>query len=501
MAILPEYDRYDALGLAELVRRREVTPAELLEEAISRTERINPALNAVISTFYERARRQAAGDPGSGPFAGVPFLLKDLLHALAGVPLSSGSTALRSWTPDRNSELVDRFLAAGLIPFGKTNTPEFGLLAVTEPEAFGPTHNPWDLTRTPGGSSGGAGAAVAAGLVPMASAGDGGGSIRIPAAACGLFGLRPSRGRTPSGPRFGEVWEGAVSDLCVSRSVRDSAALLDAVEGAAEGDPFVAAPPARPYVEEVGADPGILRIAFSTRSAIGPVDPEYVAAVHRTAALLEDLGHRVEEAEPEVDGEAVAHCYLTLYFGQVAADLRLLDRERGAGARRQTEAATRTLGLIGEALPAAEYVDQHRAWNGFARAVGVFERRHDLYLTPTIAGPPVRIGELAPRPADRMAMRLAEALHAGRLVRASGMVRRMAIQNLARTPFTQLANLTGRPAMSVPVEWGEGGLPIGMHFMAAWGGEDVLLRLASQLEEARPWSERRPPPPSTGLRG
>jgi amidase len=489
----PEYDRYDALGLAELVRSHQVAVPELLEEAISRAEALNPLLNAIVLPLYEMARRSASRERSEGPFAGVPFLLKDLLHAYAGVPLSSGSLGLRDYSPDQDSELVARFERAGLVVFGKTNVPEFGLVAITEPKAFGAARNPWDLTRSPGGSSGGSAAAVAAGIVPMASATDGGGSIRIPAGWTGIFGLKPSRGRTPSGPYHAEVWEGAVVEHVLTRSVRDSAAALDLAAAPARGDPYPRAQPARPYAAEVGARTRRLRIAFTARSPLGTaVDRECRAAVERTARLCEDLGHHVTEREAPIDGIAVARAYLTLYFGQVGADLRWIARNVGRKAARQVEDATRVLGSIGESISAAEYVEARASWNRFGRAMGGFHGRFDLYLTPTAARPPAPIGSLEGSPLVRIALKLVNRLRAGGAFRATGLLEKLALENLAPVPFTQLANLTGQPAMSVPLHWTPDGLPCGSQFVAPVGAEATLIRLAAQLEEASPWFDRRP---------
>ncbi len=495
---MQDYDRYDGLGLAELIRKGEVSPAELCETAIARAEALNPRLNAVVTPMYELARRAAAAAPGNSPFAGVPFLLKDILHAFAGVPLSHGSAALRNYVPERDSEIVRRFKAAGLVTLGKTNTPEFALMGVTEPAAFGPTRNPWNPEHTPGGSSGGSAAAVAAGIVPLASATDGGGSIRIPAACCGLFGLRPSRGRVPVGPAQAEVWDGASSDHVLTRSVRDSAAMLDCIHGADPGAPYVAPPPARPYLEETRQPPGRLRIGFSTASPLGlEVHDECVRAVADCAHLLETLGHKVEEAAPAIDGHELAKCYITMYFGQVAADVREVRGLVGrAAARRGLEPATRALGLLGRTLPAADFVAAKRRWNGFAQAMATFHERYDLYLTPTLAHPPVKIGALQPPLAERLATRIINALGLGRLMLASGIVDKLATQSLSKTPFTQLANLTGQPAMSVPLHWTGDGLPCGVQFIAPMGDEATLIRLAAQLEQARPWCDRRPDLPT-----
>lgn len=494
MGTFSEYDRYDALGLAGLMARKDVTPAELCEEAIARIERINPKLNAVIYRMFDAARKSAGEKPAGGPFAGVPFLLKDLLTACAGVPLSMGCKALREYIPPRDSELMKRYRAAGMVFLGKTNTPEFGLMGVTEPEAFGPTRNPWDLNRTPGGSSGGSAAAVASGMVPMASGGDGGGSIRIPSSHCGLFGLKPTRGRVPTGPEYGEIWQGAAVEHVITRSVRDSAAMLDAISGPDAGAPYIIPGPERPFLEEVGRDPGRLRVAFTKRSPLKTdVHPECVKAVEDAAKLLADLGHVVDEAEPAIDGIALAKSYFTMYFGEIAADIADMRRIIG---RRMTpadvEGPTWALKLLGDAFSAGEFVLAIRQWNTFARQMGVFHGKYDLFLTPTVAFPPVKIGELKPKPAEEKAMRVVNRLNLGRLLRLSGIADKLAIESLAKTPFTQLANLTGQPAMSVPLHWTADGLPIGVQFVARFGDEATLFRLAGQLEKARPWFDRRP---------
>jgi amidase len=494
MSDFKEYEQYDGLGLAELIRSRQVPAAEVCEAAVTRIERINPRLNAVVTPLFEFGRRAVAQGPPSGSFQGVPFLLKDLLSVLAGAPLSFGCKALKNFVPDHDSELVRRFKRAGLVILGKTNTPEFGLVAYTEPELFGPTRNPWDLSRTPGGSSGGAAAAVAAGMVPLAGGGDGGGSIRIPAAYCGLFGLKPTRGRTPSGPDFGELWQGAVIEHALTRSVRDSAALLDATLGADAGAPFVLAPPERPYSEEIRREPGRLRIAFDLRSPIGtPVHPENEIAVLQTALLLQKLGHEVDAAAPDLDGNALGRSYLTMLYAEVAADLKDLGAVLGRPTRpSDVETATWTLGLLGRCEPASALAEARRLWGRAARTMGRFHQTYDLYLTPTTAQPPARIGELQPKPYESAALKLLNRLELGRWLRRSGIIERIAFQNLARTPFTQLANFTGQPAMSVPLHWTRAGLPCGVHFMARIGDEATLFRLGAQLEQASPWFHRRP---------
>lgn len=495
MPLLPEYASHDALGLAQLVRERQVTPLELVNAAIARIEALNPALNAVIHTMYDQARRAAEGALPAGPFLGVPFLVKDLIATVAGEPFRCGSRFLRDYRPPADSELVRRYRAAGLIITGKTNTPEFGLTPFTEPERFGPTRNPWNLDRTPGGSSGGSAAAVAAGMVPMAGGGDGGGSIRIPASCCGLFGLKPSRGRVPTGPGIGEIWQGAVVEGVLTRSVRDTAALLDAVQGPDPGAPYWAPPPARPFLDEVGADPGRLRIAFTTKPMMGKqVDPVCVQAVEDTARLLASLGHTVEEAAPVVDGPALARAFLTMLCGELRGDIT--DAEHLLG-RRATpgdfEPTTWALALLGDQLTAAEFVQAVRLMERTTRQVAPFFAEWDMLLTPTLASPPVPIGSLQPSAAERLQLTVLGRLRAGRLLRLGGVLQQAAEEVFEFIPWTPVFNVTGQPAMSVPLCWSPDGLPVGMHLVGRAADEATLLRLAGQLEQARPWFSRTPP--------
>ncbi|WP_165856450.1 amidase [Marinobacter sp. JSM 1782161] len=480
-----DYLQFDAVGLADLVRRKKVTAREVLSAAIQRAEAVNPAINAICLPQFSDAMK--ASVPEGGAFAGVPFLLKDLAQEQAGKPCTYGSRALRDQVPEQDSAYVRRAQAAGLVIMGRTATPELGLKAVTESRLWGATRNPWDLGLTPGGSSGGSGAAVAAGIVPMAGANDGGGSIRIPAAYNGLFGLKPSRGRVSAGPGMGEHWNGASTDLVVSRSVRDSAVMLDRLAGAEPGDPFRIPPPEWPYADCVRQAPRPLRIGVFTESPYGSdVALECVEAVEATARTLLELGHHVEYARPGFDGRDLARSYLGQYFGEVSA---MMDRAREQyGARdRDFELETRLLGMLGRTLPVPEYVRLRQQWNDFARALGAFFEGFDLYLCPTTGQMPARIGELDTPGHLQAASRLMLLLRAGRLVHRSGMVDDLAMESLARTPFTQLANLTGTPAMSMPLHWTAEGLPVGVHFGAAHGGEGVLFGLAGQLEAALPW--------------
>ncbi len=490
-----EYLAHDATALAAAVASGEVSARQLLDLALAQHARVHARVNALHLLLEGPARAQLEG-PLAGPLAGVPLPIKDVVQDYAGVPTGYGSRAMARFVPREHSAIVRRLLGAGAVIFAKSNVPELGLKAVTDPLAHGRTNNPWDLARTPGGSSGGAAAAVAAGIVPMATGNDGGGSLRIPAACCGLFALKPSRGRVSLAPGFGESWFGAHADGVISRSVRDTALALDVLAGPEPGDPVVIAPPPAPYVELARRDPPRLRVGFSTASPIGtPVHPEAVAAVQRTAALLRRLGHDVDEAAPAIDGAALAADYLHVYLGAVPAAIAWA-RAQGARAD-EFEPLTRVLGALGEGISAGTLTLHLMQWNRHARALGAFHQRHDLWLTPTLAGPPVPHGTGDPPPAQ-VALLMA-LVRTGLLKRLAGsaLVRRaidrIAQENLAHVPYTQLANLTGVPAMSVPLHWTADGLPLGVQFVAPFGGEATLLQLATQLEAAQPWFDRLPP--------
>jgi len=477
-AMAAELARLDATAQAGLVRRREVTAGELVEAAIGRVERLNPALNAVVTPAFERALAAAAAGP-SGPFAGVPYLLKDLAVEWEGVRFTEGSAFLRDHVSAHDQELVRRLRRAGLVPLGKTNTPEFGMSPTCEPALFGPARNPWDPGRSTGGSSGGSAAAVASGMVPMAHGNDLGGSIRYPASCCGLFGLKPTRARNPLGPEYGDVASGLAVEHALTRSVRDSAALLDATAGPDLGDPYWAPPPARPFLAEVGADPGRLRIAFTTRAPGGqPVHPHCVEAARDAARLCDRLGHEVVERDlPEIAprvGAAIGAVLDATVAWIVAYWIRRLGRTPLDG---ELEPATRVAWAAGREVTAAAYllaVDDLRA---FGRTVERALTEVDVWLTPTLGEPPPPLGEIVSTEADpdRAGRRM------GTFVSFAGIV----------------ANITGGPAMSVPLCWSPEGLPIGVHFLGRFGDEATLLRLASQLEAARPWADRWPDPGRT----
>ena len=487
-----DYDQYrqlDGIGLAQAVQQGDITAATLLALARARAAQVNPRINAIVIDMAAQAKERVK-TPLKGRFAGVPFLIKDVTQNYAGVPTTLGSRALQAYVPRRHSHIVERWLAAGLVMFGKTNTPELALKGITEPLLWGPCRNPWQLECSPGGSSGGAAAAVAAGIVPMAGANDGGGSIRIPAAMCGLFGFRPGRGRVSVGPEAGEVWDGASADGVVCHSVRDAAAMLDIMAGPEPGEPFPLTAGCGSYEALLDTPPKVLRIGFSTRSPLGtPVHPAHAAAVGATAQQLIELGHHVEEAAPDIDGQALARAYFYLYFGQTAATLA---EAVAAGARAQDfELETRVLALLGRTVSAGDYVQQRWLWNGFARTLAAYYSRFDLYLTPSLAQPPPRIGSQNLPQWQQAALKPLLALHLGGALLKSGIVDQLANEQLARVPFTQLANLTGTPSMSVPLHQDEDGLPIGVLFNGPIGGEGRLLQLAAQLETAYPWSQRR----------
>lgn len=495
MSDFSDYDKYDGLGLAELVRRKEVKPSQLVEEAISRIEGLNPQLNAVIHKMYDLARKTAQGDLPEGPFKGVPFLLKDLFADYAGEPTRQGSRFHNDFVPDHDSEMVKRFKKAGVIILGKTNTPEYGLVPVTEPELFGPSNNPWDLNRTTGGSSGGSAAAVAARMVPMAHGNDGGGSIRIPASCCGVFGLKPTRGRNPLGPDLDEAWYGLAVDHILTRSVRDSAAMLDATAGPDPGAPYYAPPPPHPFLNEVGADPGRLRIAFTMKPFLpGTVHDDCVKGLEATVRLCQDLGHEMVEASPQIDSRTFAMAFLTMACGETRAAIEQAEAVKGRKASsRDFEATTWAAGLLGRQITAAEFSKAVHLLKCTARQIAPFFDEYDVLLTPTLAMPPLITGALQPKGLEAFALKLLGRLNAGRLIKAFAEIGALADQVFQFIPYTPVFNATGQPAMSVPLHWSDEGLPIGMQFVGRYGDEAMLFRLASQLEEAKPWIDRVPP--------
>lgn len=503
-----DYVAHDGLGLAALVQRGELRATELLDLALQRLKAVNPQLNAVVRRRDDAARREAeaidaaraAGRLQGMPFAGVPFLVKDLLATLAGEPTGCGTARLQQLAMPADSTLVQRFRAAGLVIAGRSNTPELGLTPYTEPRVHGPARNPWRLTHMPGGSSGGSAAAVAAGIVPLASGGDGGGSIRIPASSCGLFGFKPSRGATPTGPSLGLLWSGLAIEHVLTRSVRDSAAALDATAAPEAGAPhagphWASGPPASTLLEAVARPPGRLRIALCTQPLLGRnVQPACVAAAQDAAALLTALGHQVDEAVPPVDRAAVEQAFVTLIAAEAAADLQWIGQATGAPVRpAEVEPATAALALIGRSTPAAELAAAQRLLQGVARGLVGFFTQHDVLLTPTLGSPPQPIGAQQPSAAEQRLLRAVTALGAGWLLRLPAAIQPLLDKTFDTIPFTALFNITGQPAMSVPLHWSADGLPVGVQLAGRFGEDALLFSLAGQLEQARPWFHRRPP--------
>ncbi len=468
MTVLP-----DATELADLVRRGEASPAELVEDAIARIEALNPQINAVIHPRFEAAREEAAGDIPDGPFRGVPFLVKDLGCAIGGEPHYQGCRGLKeaAFRAPHDSYLYQRFKELGLIALGRTNTPEFGSTITTEPVVYGPTRNPWNLDHSVGGSSGGSAAAVAAGLIPLAHGNDGGGSIRIPAGECGLVGLKPTRGRVSQGPDLGEGWAGATIDGVVTRSVRDTATALDGISGPGLGDPYFAPPPARPFVREVGTDPGRLQIGLAPTVSIGATDPECRAAVENAGKLLAELGHQVEVAQPKalVEPEFNDH-FINILAASSAADFASWGAAIGHPlTEADVEPGNWAFFEIGQTISAAAYIASVQWMHAWQRRMAVWwADGFDVLVTPTLAVPPPEIGWLSD-PEQGLA-RVTEILL-----------------------FTAQFNMTGQPAISLPLHQTADGLPVGVQFAGPYAGEDLLLRLASQLESAAPWAARVPP--------
>ncbi|RIW35091.1 amidase [Bacillus salacetis] len=488
-----EYEKYDGLGLASLIKNGEVSPVELIESAITRIEELNPSLNAVIHKMYDSAQESLKNLDKSLPFAGVPILLKNAQQEVKGHPMTLGSKILSNYISDVDAEYVTRLKKTGTIILGQTNVPEFALLAVTEPRHYGPTRNPWNLNHTPGGSSGGSAAAVASGMVPMAGGNDGGGSIRIPAAFTGLFGLKPTRGRTPVGPGKGRAWQGASVDHILSKSVRDSAAMLDETHGYERTAAFHAPEFIGSYLNLVNSPlERNLKIAFTCESPLGtPVHAECKKAVLQTVKSLEDMGFEIEEKEPRIDGNRLAESYMTMYFGEVAAALANTGEIIGRKVTmKDVEPVTWLLNQLGNKVTAGEFVQAMQMWDHSAIEMEAFHEEYTFYITPATAYPPSRIGELDQTGGEKMLMKAVGMLNAGGLLKKTGFVDELATKSLERTPFTQLANLSGQPAISLPLHLTEDNLPCGVQVMAARGREDLLFRLAGDLEKSSLWIRR-----------
>jgi amidase len=472
-----QYRNYDGLGIAQLIRGREVTAREVLEAAIGAAETVNPHVNALSQKLYDLGLATISQVDSSAPFAGVPFLLKDVSAMLKGARTTQGSRFFADAPPaTADTTLVERFKQAGVIIFGKTTTPELGLAPSTETSLTGATRNPWNLSLTAGGSSGGAAAAVATGIAPLAHGSDGGGSIRIPASCCGLFGLKPTRARTPSGPLVGEGWGGLSVHHVLSRSVRDSAAMLDAIGGPADGDPYQVQRPERPYLEEASTPPGRLKIALQKRPLSGAVvAPECENALEDAGRLMESLGHRVEEAQPLGDWDELGHALWVLVASNVSLSLKRRASEVGRPlSGDDVDPVTWSAVEFSSTLDVEAYPTALASLHRQGRRMAAFHKVYDLVLSPTLAKPPVPLGVLRTDSRDLEAYRR---------------------DLVAFMPFTQLFNMTGQPSMTVPLYWSAANVPIGVMFSAPFGGEATLFRMAGQLEAARPWFHRVPSPP------
>lgn len=488
------YEDYDALGLAELVKKRDVSALELLDTAIARTEQFNPELNAVVHTMYDKARKVASeGADLNGPFTGVPFLVKDLVSDVAGEPTTGSCKILADTVATADSELVRRFKKSGLVLFGKTNTPEFGIMGITESKFRGPSRNPWDLAKSTGGSSGGSGAAVAARIVPMAHGGDGGGSIRIPSSHCGLVGLLPSRGRNPMGPKIGEGWGGLTREHVLTRSVRDSAAMLDCLAGEDVGTPYsTPTKESTTFLAACEKSDKPLTIAF-TREALyaGSIHSDNVEAVEAAVALLQGLGHTLIEDRPVFDRHAYSKSYLQIVCSWIAWEIEQSALKANTEIRFEDyELTSWVMGLVGQKSSALDLTNAIYTCHQAARMMGAFHEKYDLFLCATTAQPPAAIGDLYPHGADAFAMQVL------RLIPFKGLLNKaldsLAEDALSATPNTQLFNQTGQPAISLPLNMNKEGMPIGVQFAAQYGNEWTLYRIAAELERAKPWDSLKP---------
>lgn len=489
-----EYSQHDALGLAALIRNGDVSATEVLSAAMARADQTHSQLNAVVRRYDDKARARAAQPfRPDQPFAGVPFLLKDLFQEWQGEPCSWGNAKLAQHKAPFTSDIVRRWEDAGVVIFGATNTPEFGAKNMTEPVAFGPCRNPWDTSRTPGGSSGGAASSVAAGVVPVAGASDGGGSIRIPAACNGLFGLKAGRGRISMGPLAAEGFFGAAVSGVISRSVRDSAAMMDVMQGPEAHGPYWMPAPEASYLSQIHYAPKRLRIGFCSESPTGtPVDPQAVAAMEDAAKLCASLGHHVEAVPLPFDGKQLSADFLMGWFCTLAMLINELQRTHGLQ-RTDFEPDVQVMAAVGRSVSAPEMLSCLERWNTHTLAMARFHSQFDVWLSPTISAPPLTVGTLKTPPMLHLVNKVLAGVGLFGVVRKTSTFEETVLKNLAWTPYTQMANLTGRPAMSVPLYWTPDGLPLGVQFVGGLNSEAMLLQLARELEIARPWFDKRPP--------
>ncbi|MEO1515661.1 MAG: amidase [Bacteroidota bacterium] len=487
-----EYRQYDALGIAQLIKSGDMAAEEILETAIRRIEAVNPTLNAVVHSLFDYGRQMLKEADPEAPFYGVPFLVKDLGIEVAQTPMWAGSFALKGYISPKDSHTASLLRKSGLIFLGKTNTPEFGLTAYTEAKVYDPALNPWHSGHSPGGSSGGAGAAVASGMTPIATASDGGGSIRIPAACCGLFGLKPSRGRNSFGPKYGEMWGGAVAENCLSRSVRDSAAYFEMIQAHFPGELYLKGE-THSYQQAIQEAPRTLRIGFSSAHTLGgEVHSDCKKALAHACQLLESCGHIVEEVELPYERNDLIKYFLPVIASETAAAIREIGQLRQQRVKRQElEANTWAMNILGKAYSGAEYAEAKRGWGFLARRMGAFHQKYDILLTPTLATPPIQTGELQNNAVESQLVQWVNRLGSGKLLRQN--LDRLADKAFGYIPYTPLSNISGQPSMSVPLYWSEqNGLPIGLLFTAPIGEEICLYQLAAQLEQVQPWKDRWP---------
>lgn len=480
----------DGLTQAKLIREKQITSKELCKASIEGIEAINPKINAVIIKTFERALRESE-NLRDGIFAGVPFLVKDLLCYEESVPYYMGCKGMKGFIARGTTELLNRFKKTGIIILGRTNVPEFGLLATTEPKAFGPTLNPYGFNYSPGGSSGGSAASIAAGFVPMATGNDGGGSIRIPASNCNLFGLKPSRGRNPTGPDMGELWCGAAVEHILSRSVADSAAMLDATSYRDEGAPYIIESTGKPYSKAYEKDLRDLKIAFCTKTVLNsPVSHVNIEAVQKMVNILEDLGFVVEENFPEVNGIELATSFFIVLLAEMSLSLTGLSSLLQRRIKRDdVEELTWFLAHVGKYVSARELLIAKKVWEKVGRIFGNFHKSYDLILTPTLAFPPPELGVLMPSQKDEFIMHILNIFKLSGFFKNSNYLLKRFFNTLSYTPFTFLANVTGAPAMNIPVCFDKNGLPVGVQFIAPFGREDILFSLAYRLEKIINWQE------------
>jgi amidase len=489
-----EYRSHDAVGLAKLVRSGEISAENLLDIAIARHKQVNPTINAVVTELFEFARDSAKKINKEAPFCGVPFLMKDLGLQIKGTRYTNASRIQKDYISTETSTVAQKILDSGLLVMGKSNTSEFGTSPFVESELYGPARNPWNTKYTTGGSSGGSAAAVAAGIVPLATANDGGGSIRIPASCNGLMGLKPSRLRVSHGPQDGLTWSGAANhELCVSRSVRDTAQYLDVVMGNSIGDPYILQKPDMPYMKAIEIVPRKLKIAYSDEHPFNEQDPENVAAIKHTIALLKDAGHEVEQIAIPYDSKLVRDCLYTLVMGELSATIDHVAAMQGKKAHiDDIEPTNWLLYILGKNLSANEFCQAKLQWNVLCRQMEKFHQKYDILLTPTLGMRPFEIGALQPKPWELTALKSLNKLGMSGLLKHSSLIEDTKEKIFKWMPYPALANLTGQPCVSLPLYQSTDGLPIGVMFTAPFGDEATLLQLSRQLEDIQPWLQNVP---------